>query len=214
MAVQLKKGQGVSLRKDVHDLSRVTIGLGWDIAQPKSGGFLSSLFSKKDEDYDLDVVAFLCDGRGKVADLGRMDPKLGPVGGDVVYFNSMRHPSGDIWLTGDNRTGAGDGDDEQIIAALNDLPDRYQKIALVVQIYQGTERNQSFSQINNAFIRAVDAKGREMARFDLSGDATYACCRSLIFAEFEREANGWKFHAVGKPFETDSFGHILRQHYL
>jgi stress response protein SCP2 len=214
MAVKLKKGQGVSLRKDVFDLSRVTIGLGWDIAEPKPRGFLSSLLEKKEEDYDLDVVAFLCGANGKVNDLGQMDRSKGPINGDIVFFNSLRHPSGHIWLTGDNRTGAGDGDDEQIIAKLNDLPDQYQKIVLVVQIYQGTGRGQSFDKVTNAFIRAVDGTGREMVRFDLSGDATYANSRSLIFAEFEREAGGWKFNAVGKPFETDSFGYILRQHYL
>jgi stress response protein SCP2 len=214
MAVKLKKGQGVSLRKDVYDLSKVTIGLGWDIAPQNSGGFLGALFSKKQEDYDLDVVAFLCGVDGKVNNLGQLNPQKGPIDGDVVFFNSLRHPSGHIWLTGDNRTGEGDGDDEQIIAELESLPGAYQKIVFIVQIYQGTQRGQSFGKVANAFIRAVDGKQREMARFDLSGDATYANCRSLIFAELERETGGWKFNAIGKPFETDSFGYILKQHYL
>ncbi|MGH8581583.1 MAG: TerD family protein [Gammaproteobacteria bacterium] len=214
MAVRLKKGQGVSLRKDDHDLSQVTIGLGWDIAEEKPSGLLGGLFGKKQEEYDLDVVAFLCGANGKVNDIGTLDPKSGPINGDVVFFNSMQHPSGQIWLTGDNRTGAGEGDDEQIIAKLNSLPEDYQKIVFVVQIYQGIQRKQSFGQVKNAFIRAVDQSGREMTRFDLSGDRTYANCRSMVFAELEREATGWKFNAIGKPFEFDSFGHILRGYYV
>lgn len=216
MAVKLKKGQGVSLRKDVYDLSQVTIGLGWDIAEEKSSGFLGGLFgNKQTEDYDLDVVAFLCAADGKVKNLGSVEnghPNL--KNGDVVFFNSLRHPSGYIHLTGDNRTGEGDGDDEQIIANLSALPEQYKKIAFIVQIYQGIDRKQHFGKVKNAFIHAVDGKGREMASFDLSGDATYAPHHSMIFAELERESTGWKFQAIGIPFETDTFVHILRDRYL
>lgn len=118
MTVSLRKGQGVSLRKNEFDLSSVTIGLGWDINEEKKG-LLGGLFGKKEEEYDLDVIAFLCNDAGKVTDLGNVEngkPTL--VNGDIVFFNSLRHKSGQIWLTGDNRTGAGDGDDEQIIAKL------------------------------------------------------------------------------------------------
>ena len=105
MAISLKKGQGVSLKKSEYDLSMVTIGLGWDINEEKQG-LLKSLF-KKNEEYDLDVVAFLCDSSGKVQNLGGVDEKnrVTLVGGDIVFFNSLRHSSGCIWLTGDNRTG-------------------------------------------------------------------------------------------------------------
>lgn len=211
MAVRLSKGQGVSLSKDENDLSQVTIGLGWDVPEQKSG-FLSGLFGKKEEEYDLDVVAFLCNANGYVANLGQVSNK-GPVGGDVIFFNSLLHPSGHIHLTGDNRTGSGDGDDEQIIANLNALPDRYQKIVFVVQIYQGTARGQSFGKVRSAYIHATDRKGKQMARYELSNDATYASARSMIFAELDREPSGWKLKAIGEPFETDSFGHILRQRY-
>jgi stress response protein SCP2 len=212
VAISLKKGQGVSLRKDEHDLSQVTIGLGWDIADEKNG-LLSSLFGKKPEDYDLDVIAFLCGADGKVHDLGKQEngrPSL--LNGDVVFFNSMRHHSGQVWLTGDNRTGAGDGDDEQIIVNLNDLSDRYNKVVFVVQIYKGIENKQSFGKVKNAFIRAADRKGKEMARFDLSGDATYNNYRSMLFAELVRESNGWKFNAIGTPNESDTFVTILKQY--
>lgn len=214
MAVSLKKGQGVSLKKTENDLSLVTIGLGWDVNENKEkGGLLNKIFSKKEEDYDLDVIAFLCDENGKVKHTGgQQEGKPTLVGGDVVFYNSMRHSSGCIWLTGDNRTGAGDGDDEQIIIKLNELPAAYAKIVFIVQIYQGAERNQSFGKVDNAFIRAVDNKGKEMARFDLSGGATFAAYRSLLFAELVRETGGWKFNAVGVPDASDTFVTWLKQY--
>lgn len=214
MAVSLKKGQGVSLKKNENDLSKVTIGLGWDVSEESSSGGLLSFLSKKPKEYDLDVAAFLLGENGKVNDLGPIEnshPSL--KNSDVIFFNNLKHYSGQIWLTGDNRTGAGDGDDEQIIVNLNTLPDKYNKVVFVVQIYKGKENNQNFSKVYNAFIRAVDAKGTEMTRFDLSGDATYANFCSITFAELEREAGGWKFTAVGTPHESDTFVNALK-HYI
>jgi len=131
MSVSLRKGQGVSLRKNEYDLSSVTIGLGWDINEEKKG-FLGSVFGKKEEEYDLDVIAFLCNAQGKVTDLGdRENGKPTLINGDIIFFNSLQHKSGNIWLTGDNRTGAGDGDDEQIIVKLNALEPRYEKIVFI-----------------------------------------------------------------------------------
>lgn len=213
MAISLKKGQGVSLKKSDFDLSMVTIGLGWDINEEKKG-FLGSMFGKKEEEYDLDVIAFLCNANGKVQNLGGVNSenRVTLVGGDIIFFNSMRHSSGCIWLTGDNRTGAGDGDDEQIIVKLNDLPDVYQKIVFVVQIYNGQKNAQNFGKVKNAFIRAVDNKGKEMARFDLSGGAAFAQYCSMLFAELVREPGGWKFNAVGSPDQSDSFVTWLKQY--
>ncbi len=214
MAISLKKGQGVSLKKSDNDLSAVTIGLGWDIKEAEKKGLIGSLFGgKKDEEYDLDVVAFLCASDGKVKDLGKLEngrPTL--ANGDVVFFNNMKHHSGQIWLTGDNRTGAGDGDDEQIIVKLNDLPERYEKIVFVVQIYKGVANGQSFGMVKNAFIRAEDGKGREMARFDLSGGPQYGDCRSMLFAELVREVGGWKLNAIGDPSPSDSFVEWLKRY--
>lgn len=214
MAISLKKGQGVSLKKADHDLSQVTIGLGWDVAEEKQG-ILRGLFGKKEAEpeYDLDVVAFLCGTDNKVHDLGKAEnghPTL--INGDVVFYNNLRHHSGQIWLTGDNRTGEGDGDDEQIIVNLNSLPERYAKVVFVVQIYKGIENGQSFGKVNNAFIRAVDRKGKEMVRFDLSGGEAYADCRSLLFAELAREEGGWKFNAIGTPSPSDTFVEFLKQY--
>lgn len=216
MGVSLKKGEGVSLRKDGEfDLSSVTIGLGWDVAEQKKG-FLGSLFGGATEDHDLDAIAFLLGKDGKVHSLGDRGPSGSPtlVNGDVVFFNSQRHPSGAIYLTGDNRTGAGDGDDEQIIVKLDQMPDQYESIIFLVAIYEGKQKKQSFGQIKNTFIRAVDAKGKEICRFDVSGDAAYSRYCSMTFAEVSRQGGGWQFRAVGMPHETDSFVDLLQQTYL
>lgn len=212
MSVSLRKGQSVSLRKNEHDLSSVTIGLGWDINEEKKG-LLGGLFGKKEPEYDLDVIAFLCNAQGQVADLGDVEngrPSL--VNGDIIFFNSLRHKSGHIWLTGDNRTGAGDGDDEQIIAQLNSLDPKYERIVFIVQIYNGQELKQHFGKVQNAFIRAVDAKNVEMARFDLSGGTAFDGQRSMLFAELVRESTGWKLNAIGEPSDSDSFVSHLKNY--
>jgi tellurium resistance protein TerD len=217
--INLQKGQTIDLRKsekgDIYDLSKVTIGLGWDVRQEKRG-FFGSLFGSKEAEYDLDAIAFLLDSNGKVANLGRTVSRngqaMGLFEGDVIFFNSMRHPSGHIWLTGDNRTGAGDGDDEQIIALLDHIDPRYDRILFLVTIYQGRANNQHFSMLDNAFIRAVDGKGKEIARYSLSGDASLSgmCC--MEFAEMYRKDGSWKFRAIGNPSHTDSFAEILRNY--
>ena len=212
MAVSLGKGQGISLKKTENNLSQVTIGLGGDIQEQKIG-FLGGLFGGKDADYDLDVVAFLVGQNGKVNNLGRdTQGNVTLQNGDVVFFNNQRHSSGHIWLTGDNRTGAGDGDDEQIVVKLNDLGQQYHKVVFVVQIYNGASNQQHFGQVKNAFIRAVDTTGKEMVRFDLSGTGQYDQQRSLLFAELVREPTGWKFNAVGQPSSSDSFVEWLKQY--
>jgi len=220
MAINLVKGQTIDLRKsdkgERYDLSRVTVGLGWDVRRKQSGLF-GKLFGGKEEEYDLDAIAFLLDGNGKVADLGRTvqtenGRQVGLYGGDVVFFNSLKHPSGHIWLTGDNRTGAGDGDDEQIIVNLDALSEKYRKILFVVSIYQGRLNGQHFGMVENAFIRAVDARGKEMARFSLSGDSTYNGMCSMVFSELYRHHGGWKFRAIGEAHATDRFVDILKRY--
>ncbi len=214
MAVSLKKGEGISLRKDGEfDLSMVTMGLGWDVAEPKKG-LIGSIFGKKDEDYDLDAIAFLLGKDGKVHNLGQQGNNGTPtlVDGDVVFYNSLRHRSGAIWLTGDNRTGAGDGDDEQIVVKLDSMPPQYESIIFVVSIYDGKNKKQSFGNVQNAFIRAVDARGKEMCRFNVSGNATFDRFCSMTFAEVTRQGAGWTFRAIGNPHETDRFVDVLRSY--
>jgi tellurium resistance protein TerD len=220
MAINLQKGQTIDLRKgdkgESYDLSTVTIGLGWDVRKA-SGGFFSKMFSGKEEEYDLDAIAFLLDANGRVANLGRTaqtaaGQTISLYEGDVIFFNSKRHPSGNIWLTGDNRTGAGDGDDEQIIVKLDSLDQRYEKILFLVTIYQGRQKNQHFGMLDNAFIRAVDNRGQEIAKFQLSGDASMNGMCAMVFAEAYRKDGNWKFRALGQAENTDNFIDILKRY--
>lgn len=248
MAINLQKGQTIDLRKnaqgvDEFDLSTMTIGLGWDIRKPKSTGFLSGLFGggKKEEDYDLDAIAFLLDKNDQVTNLGKElninGHRVGLNQSDVVFFNNLSMPSGSFGIyhglsksdtqrkvqqliaqgeyiihTGDNLTGDGDGDDEQIILRLNAVPERINKIIFVVCIYQGTQKNQHFGNVENAFVRAVDAKGKEIARFSLSGEEAYNGMASMVFAEIYRRDGAWKFRALGNPHKEDSFIGILKNY--
>ncbi|MBC3907694.1 MULTISPECIES: TerD family protein [Undibacterium] len=210
MAVSLKKGQGVSLRKEENDLSKVTIGLGWDVAEEKKG-FLGKLFSGPAEEFDLDAIAILLGPKGNIQHLGKDEngqPSI--AGSDVIFFNSLKHPSGAIWLTGDNRTGDGDGDDEQIIVKLDQIPAIYERIVFIVAIYQGRERKQHFGRISNAFIRAVDAKNKEVCRYDVSVDSSFNNRSALTFAEFVREGANWSFKAIGTPLDSDNLMEIIR----
>jgi stress response protein SCP2 len=198
MAVSLSKGQGVNLRKSDNDLSQVTIGLGWDVAEAKTG-FLSSLFGAKQEEYDLDAIALVLGADGKLG---------GPQ--DAVFYNAKEHPGGAIWLTGDNRTGEGDGDDEQIIVELDRVASAYQRILFVVSIYEGRKKQQHFGKVANAYIRAVDAKGKEIARYNISGNSALDGQCSLTFAELVRENGGWSFKAIGTPHQTDRFVEVMQ----
>jgi tellurium resistance protein TerD len=167
--------------------------------------------------------------------------KVGLHGGDIIFFNSMTFPSGTgtsqmlypkdtpknvmaqtvknlfnkgelIVHTGDNLTGEGEGDDEQIIVKLNSLPARIDKLVFIVCIYQGLKRNQHFGQVDNAFIRACDAQGKEIARYSLSNSPEFNGMRSMIFGEMYRHNNEWKFRALGNPETTDSFVEILKRY--
>ncbi|MDA0848570.1 MAG: TerD family protein [Verrucomicrobia bacterium] len=248
--INLRKGQKIDLRKNsagesVYDLSQITVGLGWDVREEKKG-FLSGLFGKKEEDFDLDAIAFLLDSNGKVANLGKElrfanGHKVSLHGGDIIFFNSMTYPSGSgtsnmlypegasktvmaqkvkqllnqgelIVHTGDNLTGEGEGDDEQIIVKLDSLPEKIDKILFIVCIYQGQKKNQHFGQVDNAFIRACDAKGKEIARYSLSNSPQFEGMRSMVFGEIYRHNGDWKFNAVGDPEPTDNFVQILQRY--
>jgi tellurium resistance protein TerD len=221
MAINLQKGQTIDLRKndkgDAYDLSRVTIGLGWDIRKKSGGGggfFGKLLGGSKEADYDLDATAFLLDSSGKIANLGRTVSQNGHQVGlfesDIVFFNNPRHPTGHVWSTGDNRTGSGEGDDEQIIVMLDQLDARYDKIVFVVCIYNGKANNQHFGMVDNAFIRAVDAKGKEIARFNMSNDASFDGMCSMLFAEVYRKDGTWKFRALGDAKPMDNFIELVK----
>lgn len=205
--INLRKGQSIDLEKATNDLSSVTIGLGWKIR--KKGGFLSGLLGGGGDDYDLDAIALMLDANGHVANCG--DNKL--VGGDVIFYNNLRHSTGCVTHTGDNLVGgAGVEDDEQIIVKLDAMDPRYHRIVFLVSIYQGQQKKQHFGEVEGAFMRAVDGKGKEIARFQLGNEPAYNNMCTVVFGEVRRQGGGWKFEAVGDAHATDSFVAILRQH--
>ena len=189
MAISLTKGGNVSLTKEAPGITKTTVGLGWNPRVTDGQAF------------DLDAIAFLVTESGKV----RAD-------NDFIFFNNLKHPSGHIWLTGDNRTGEGDGDDEQIIVKLNSLNEKYQRIVFVVSIYEGRKRGQHFGQLKNAFIRAVDGKGKELCRYQISAEPNYDNMCSMTFAEAVREAGGWRFKAIGEAHSSDTFVDVLKNY--
>lgn len=209
MAINLTKGQTIDLRKDDNDLDQITIGLGWKVREKKRS-LLGGLFGGKDEaEFDLDAIAFLLDENGKVRDVG--NEKL--IGGDIVFFNNMKHPTGMVTHSGDERKGGtGANDDEQIIVKLNAMPAKYHSILFLVSIYKGIEQKQHFGQVESAYIRAVDGKGKEMARFALNSEVAYDGQCTMVFGEVYRRDGTWKFRALGDAHPYDSFVHLLKSY--
>lgn len=183
MAVNLTKGQKVSLVKsDGKKLTKLMVGLGWDAAQAE-GGFFKKLFSGK-KDIDCDASVFVCKG-GK---LKRNE--------DIVYFGNLEHDSGAVKHMGDNLTGDGEGDDEQIFVDLAEIPAEYDKLVFVVNIYDAVNRKQHFGMIKNAFIRIVDNDTREeLCRYNLSDN--YDNMLAMVAGEVYKKNGEWKFNAIG-----------------
>ncbi|MCI6552471.1 MAG: TerD family protein [Lachnospiraceae bacterium] len=178
MPVNLQKGQKVSLTKGNPGLSRVVVGLGWDVNQFDTGGA-----------FDLDTAAFLLTDSGKVS---RSE--------DFVFFGNLTHPSGAVQHMGDNLTGAGEGDDEQIKLNLQQIPDHITKIAFTVTIYEADIRHQNFGQVNNAFIRIYnDENGEELLRYDLGED--FSIETAAVFGELYKNNGEWKFNAIGSGYQ-------------
>jgi tellurium resistance protein TerD len=209
MAINLTKGQTIDLKKDGNDLDQITIGLGWKVREKKKN-LLSGLFGGKDDaEFDLDAIAFLLDENSKVQDIGNENI----VGGDVIFFNSMNHPSGCIVHSGDERKGGtGVNDDEQIVVRLNALPPKYHHILFLVCIYKGIEQKQHFGQVESAYIRAVDGKGKEMMRYPLSSEPAFDGKCTMVLGEVYRHSGGWKFRAIGDAYPYDSFVYLLNSH--
>lgn len=197
MAVNLQKGQKVDLTKGNAGLKTLMVGLGWDeVAQKK--GLFSGLGGKK-QDIDCDASALLLTG-------GRLRGNT-----DVVYFGNLTHDSSAIAHQGDNLTGAGDGDDEQIRVMLDRIPAQYDKIVFVVNIYQSVQRKQHFGMIQNAFIRIVDdANRRELCRYNLSEN--YDGMTSMIFGEVYRHNGEWKFSAIGQATNDPGLTELVRRY--
>lgn len=201
MGVNLVKGQKVDLRKSTGgELKTVVVGLGWDENQnQKAGGLFGALFGgTKQNNIDCDASAFLCEN-------GRLTSNT-----DIVYFGNLKHKTNAVQHLGDNLTGAGEGDDEQIIVNLEQIPQNYDKIIFVVNIYQARERNQQFGMIRNAFIRIVDADtNQELCRYNLSDN--YNGMTAMVFGEIYRYQGQWKFNAVGQATTDNDIKSLARR---
>jgi tellurium resistance protein TerD len=185
MSVNLQKGQRVDLTKGNAGLSKITVGLGWDAVQ-KSGGFLKGLIGKPAANIDCDASAIMLNSNDK---LSRKE--------DLVYFGNLKSLCGSVQHSGDNLTGDGDGDDEQIVVELSKVPANINKIVFVVNIYACVDRRQDFGMIRNAFIRIVNnSNNQELVKFNLSEN--YAGKTALFAGEIYRNNQEWKFAAIGE----------------
>jgi tellurium resistance protein TerD len=176
MALSLQKGANLSLSKTDPSLSKLLIGLGWD---PRA---------TDGTEFDLDASAFLLSSSGKV----RSDA-------DFIFYNQLKSADGSIEHTGDNRTGAGDGDDELLRVDLSRVPADIDKVVFTVTIHEADARKQNFGQVGGAFIRIVnEVTGAEVVRYDLAEDASTET--AMIFAELYRNNGEWKFRAIGQGY--------------
>lgn len=187
MAISLQKGGNLSLSKTTPNLSNIVIGLGWDARSTDGAAF------------DLDASLFMVSATGRV----RSDA-------DFIFYNQTRSSCGSVEHTGDNRTGAGDGDDEAIKVNLPKVPAEITRLVVAVTIHDAEARRQSFGQVGGAFIRIINAADNtEIARFDLSED--YSTETAMIFGEVYRHTNEWKFKAVGQGYSGGLYA-LCQQH--
>lgn len=178
MAINLTKGQKVDLTKDNPSLTKIVVGLGWDVNVFDSGVA-----------FDLDAAAFMVGQNGKC-----------PTEQEFVFYGNLEHQSGSVVHLGDNRTGDGDGDDEQITVDLSLVPANVDKIAFTVTIYDAESRRQNFGQVSNAYIHIQDmTTGADLIRYDLGED--FSIETAIVVGELYRHNGGWKFNAIGSGFQ-------------
>lgn len=196
MAINLVKGQKIDLTKGNSSLTSLLVGLGWDPVK-KSKGFFGLLNSGPDIDVDASVFMLRNDRF--------VDKK------DLVFFGNLQSKCGAVRHTGDNITGDGDGDDEQIIVDLSRIPQDVNKLVFVTNIYDCVRRKQHFGMIENAFIRIADNKtGKDIARYNLSDD--YTGSTALIVAEVYRHNGEWKFAAIGQGTNDTGLGDMMKRY--
>ncbi|MBE9233533.1 TerD family protein [Cuspidothrix issatschenkoi LEGE 03284] len=196
MAINLQKGQRISLSKEAPGLTKLMCGLGWDVVKKSGGGFFRNFGGG--HDYDLDASVVCLDANGKLT-----------AKENIIYFGNLQHSSGSIVHTGDNLTGAGDGDDEVIIIDLPRIPADIAKLVLVINIYDCIARKQDFTQVDNAFVRLVNsANNKELARYNLSGKE-YSGMTGMVLAEVYRHNNEWKMAAIGNGVSVNGLGELV-----
>ena len=177
MGIMLKKGQKIDLTKGNKSLKKILVGLGWD-TNKYDGGY----------DFDLDAAAFCCGDDDKVhEDL------------DFIFYNNLKHETGAIEHLGDNLTGEGEGDDEQILVDLSLIPSRITKINFTVTIHEADVRGQNFGQVSNAYVRVVNQENdEELLRYDLGED--FSVETAIVVAQLYKYNGEWKFNAIGSGF--------------
>jgi tellurium resistance protein TerD len=189
MSISLTKGQKISLDKEAPGLKNVIVGLGWDVKQGDTG-----------YDFDLDASCFMLGENGKIISDHHF-----------IFYNNLKSPDGAVEHTGDNLTGAGEGDDEAIKVDLPKIPNEVKKLVFVVTIHEAAKRRQSFGQVENSFVRMVNEEtGKEIARYDLGED--YSTESAMIMAEIYRHNNEWKMAAVGNGY-TEGLEAIVKKYY-
>lgn len=178
MPISLTKGQKVDLTKKNPSLKNIMVGLGWDVNEFDSGA-----------DFDLDAAAFMLGANGKC-----------PTEKEFVFYGNLEHASGAVKHMGDNLTGEGDGDDEQIEVSLAKIPPNVERIAFTVTIYDAEPRRQNFGQVSNSYIRIVDADtDSELIRYDLGED--FSIETAVVVGELYKHNGEWKFNAIGSGFQ-------------
>ncbi|MBQ2117306.1 MAG: TerD family protein [Lachnospiraceae bacterium] len=178
MAISLQKGQKVDLTKGNPSLTKIMVGLGWDVNAFDSGA-----------DFDLDAAAFMLGENGKC-----------PTEKEFIFYGNLEHHTGCVKHMGDNLTGSGEGDDEQIFVDMSQVPANVSRIAFTVTIYDSDVRRQNFGQVSNAFIRIVDdTTGNEIIRYDLGED--FSIETAVVVGELYRHNGEWKFNAIGSGFQ-------------
>ncbi|MEG0470877.1 MAG: TerD family protein [Solibacillus sp.] len=203
MTINLQKGQRVDLTKGNTGLNKIRVGLGWDPVQQKSsGGLFGGLFGgggSKGANVDCDSSVILLKG-------DRLAAKE-----DVIYFGNLKGANGAVAHSGDNLTGAGEGDDEQVVVELKSVPADYNRLIFVVNIYEAAQRKQHFGMIQNAFIRVVDeSTNQELLKYNLTEN--YSDQTTLITGEIYRHENEWKFAALGTGTQDNSIGEVVRKY--
>ncbi|MEH7075465.1 TerD family protein [Neobacillus drentensis] len=199
MAINLQKGQRVDLTKGNPGLSKIMVGLGWDPVQSSGGGLFGGLFGGGGgANIDCDASVIMLGANDKLQN-----------NKDVVYFGNLRSNDGSIQHSGDNLTGDGDGDDEQVMVDLNRVPAHIQKLVFVVNIYDCVKRKQHFGMIKNAFIRIVNpGNNQELLHYNLSDNYSGQTC--LVTGEIYRHGNEWKFAAIGSGTNAASLSEVVR----
>jgi tellurium resistance protein TerD len=178
MSISLSKGQKIDLTKTNPGMTKVVVGLGWDTNKYDGG-----------KDFDLDASVFCLNAAGKAGSEK-----------DFIFYNNLQNPSGSVVHTGDNLTGEGDGDDEQVKVNLATVPPEVDKIAFCITIHDAAERSQNFGQVTNAFVRIVNEDtGAELIRYDLGED--FSVETAVVVGELYRNSGEWKFNAIGSGYK-------------